>query len=111
MSETGDEQQISAMPSAGGSMGSGEERSRPSIKPLSQLWHTPVRHDHRTGTEHASSNSSKLLKRTSQRAASLLLANVTSGPDPSGPIGKCGDWFGAPTTPGVRAPAGPNASL
>ncbi len=32
----------------------------PPIRPVMQTWHTPVRHDHRTGTSHASASSSKL---------------------------------------------------
>src|SRR4029077_13286956 len=48
--------QISALPSDARSRGSGEQVTLPSIKPHSQVWHTPVRHDHFTGTSQTSAN-------------------------------------------------------
>ena len=43
-------QQISTFSSAGGSSGSGSYRTNPPINAHSYEWHTPVRHDHFTGT-------------------------------------------------------------
>ena len=59
-SPCGREQQIRTLPCAGISSGSGEYATPPDTSPLSQLWHTPLRHDHRTGTSHASASSSRL---------------------------------------------------
>jgi len=57
MSPVGWEQQMSTLPSDGPSRGSGAYATAPETKPLSQLWHTPARHDQRTGTSHASASS------------------------------------------------------
>src|SRR5215469_6383790 len=101
-SPTGREQQIRTLPSAGLSSGSGPYATAPETKPLSQLWQTPVRHDQRTGTSHASA-SSKMLRYIDafQCAETPLRANDTSGPVPSSSLGKCGVRAPAPTTPGV----------
>jgi len=56
----GREQQMSALPSAGGSTGSGLYSRSPAMSVVSQLWHTPVRHDQRVGTSQASASSSRL---------------------------------------------------
>jgi len=53
-----------------------------------QVWQTPVRHDHLTGTSHASASSSKLANFASQAAVIPLRANETGGPDPGGPGGR-----------------------
>ena len=54
------EQQISRLPWAGGSSGSGWYSTSPEINPLSQVWQIPVRHDQRTGTSQASAKSRRL---------------------------------------------------
>ena len=59
-SPRGREQQISASPCAGGSSGSGSYSTSPPISAVSQVWQTPVRQDHLTGTSHASASSSRL---------------------------------------------------
>src|SRR5262249_11035210 len=100
-SPRGCEQQISRLPSAGGSTGSGEYVTEPDSSPLSQLWHTPVRHDQRVGTLHASASSSRLAYRGSQLVAIPLRTKETDGPVPGAPSGRCGARAGAETTPGV----------
>ena len=60
MSPSGVEQQRSKFPSAGGSSGSVVYETDPETSPLSQLWQTPVRQDHLTGTSHASASSRRL---------------------------------------------------
>ena len=60
MAETGVEQQSKTFPSAGMSRGSGLYRTSPSISPDSQVWQTPDRHAHLTGTSQASANSRRL---------------------------------------------------
>src|ERR1051325_8946929 len=77
-------------PRAGGSSGAGREGAEPEINPLSQLWQTPVRHDQRTGTSHASASSSRLWSSARQRVAIPLRAKDTSGPVPALPAGWCG---------------------
>src|SRR5262249_40870119 len=57
-SSWGREQQINRFPAAGGSSGSGSYFTDPEINPHSQVWHTPVRQDQRTGTSQASASSS-----------------------------------------------------
>ena len=47
MSAWGREQQISTLPAAGGSIGSGRYKTAPAISAVSQLWQTPVRHEKR----------------------------------------------------------------
>ena len=54
MSPSGWEQQVNRLPSAGASTGSGRYATLPPTSPVSQVWQTPVRHDHRTGTSQAS---------------------------------------------------------
>src|SRR5579871_636520 len=53
-SSRGCEQQMSAVPSAGGSTGSGLYLTSPAMRAVSHVWQTPVRHDQRTGMSHAS---------------------------------------------------------
>src|SRR5262245_10866555 len=43
-----------------GSSGSGSYSTSPAISAVSQVWQTPVRQDHLTGTSHASASSSRL---------------------------------------------------
>src|SRR5215470_6053172 len=90
-SPQGREQQISASPFAGGSSGSGSYPTSPAISAVSQVWQTPVRQDHRTGTSHASASSSRLWYLASQGNVSPLRAKETCGPKPAGPAGKCGE--------------------
>jgi hypothetical protein len=52
--------------------------TEPEISPVSQLWQTPVRHDQRTGTSHASASSSRLWKVDPQCTARLLRAPLCS---------------------------------
>jgi hypothetical protein len=59
----------------------------PPISPISQVWHTPVRHDHRTGTSHASTSSRWLCLAESQRTSRVLRANDTSGPEVDAVVG------------------------
>ncbi len=81
------EQQISKLPVAGGSSGSGSYWTLPPINPHSQVWQTPVRHDHCTGTSQASANSSKLENREFHGTVSPLRVNETCGPMPGSPAG------------------------
>src|SRR5207248_956664 len=84
-------QQISASPRAGGSSGSGSYSKSPEISAVSQVWQTPVRQDHLTGTSHASASSSRLWYFASQGNVSPLRAKEICGPKPAGPAGKCGE--------------------
>ncbi len=60
MSSRGCEQQMYTLPSAAGSIGSGLYSTSPEMIVVSQVWQTPVRHDHRTGTSQDSASTSKL---------------------------------------------------
>ena len=55
-----------------------------------QVWQTPVRHDHLTGTSHASASSCKLPNLRSHATVIPLRANETEGPAPRGPSGMRG---------------------
>ena len=90
-SPRGRQQQISASPFAGGSSGSGSYSTLPDISAVSQVWQTPVRQDHRTGTSHASASSSRLPYFVFQGNVSPLRAKETCGPRPAGSAGKCGE--------------------
>src|SRR6266404_4698140 len=72
------------------------------MRPVSQLWQTPVRHDHRTGTSHASASSRRFWNTGAQRTLRPLRAKDTSGPVPTGSAGGCGGLSGAAAIPGVR---------
>jgi hypothetical protein len=99
----GIEQQVRTLPLWGGSIGSDKYVTPPEINPVSQVWHTPVRHDHFTGTSQASASSSRLRHEGSQPIVSPLRTNETRGPGPGGPGGGCGERFGAPrSVPGRR---------
>src|SRR5271163_2778002 len=78
---------------------------------VSQLWQTPVRQDHRTGTSHASANSRMLWNAGPHRTLRPVRAKDTSGPVPTVPAGACGGLSGAAATPGVLAGPAPNVSL
>src|SRR3954447_7162174 len=99
MSPRGCEQQISTLPSAGGSTGSGLYSTPPAMSVVSQLWHTPVRHDQRTGTSHASANSSRLAYSLLHGTARLLRANSMVGPVPGWPLGGWGLRVGVAAMP------------
>src|SRR5215467_10117274 len=102
VSPAGCEQQMSTLPSAGLSSGSGLYATDPETNPLSQLWQTPVRHAQRTGTSHASASSRRLWYADAfQWAAIPLRAKETSGPVLASAAGRCGLSAAAPTTPGV----------
>ena len=91
MSPWGREQQISTLPSAGGSTGSGRYSTAPRMSPVSQEWHTPVRHAHRTGTSHASASSRMLSKAGAHGTFRPLRAKDTNGPTPADSAG----WWGS----------------
>src|ERR1700681_3368052 len=82
------EQHTSTFPGAGRSNGSGSYVVDPPIRSVMQVWQTPDRHDHLTGTSHASASSSKLPNFGFQAAVIPLRANETGGPDPGGPWGR-----------------------
>src|SRR5580698_2317987 len=86
-SPDGLEQQISTLPAAGGSSGSGSYFVAPPINAHSQVWQTPVRQDQRTGTSQASASSSKLENRESHDTVRPLLVNEIRGPIPGSPAG------------------------
>src|SRR5262245_61198181 len=109
-SPRGRQQQISAPPFAGGSSGSGSYSTSPAISAVSQVWQTPVRQDHRTGTSHASASSSRLWYLAFQGNVSPLRAKETCGPNPAGSAGKCGEYVPA-FIPGVMASSVPNISV
>src|SRR6266540_3042846 len=98
---------MSALPSAGASTGSGWYTTVPETSAVSHVWQTPVRHDQRTGTSHASARSSRLVYSGPQGTARLLRANSTVGPFAGLPGGGCGFRAGAVAMPGVRDGAGP----
>src|SRR5579885_440586 len=100
-SPRGREQQVNKLPSAGGSSGSGSYVTDPKTNPHSQVWHTPVRQDQRTGTSQASANSSRLWNRGSQETVRPARAKEILGPAPGGPVGACGSPRGASFRPGV----------
>src|SRR3954452_17520861 len=89
-SSAGCAQQISKLPSAGASTGSGRYLIIPATSPVSQVWQTPVRHANRTGTSQASASSSKLGNDGPKRTLRQERATDTSGPVPGAPAGKCG---------------------
>src|SRR6516165_2862434 len=81
------------------------------MSPVSQLWQTPVRHAHRTGTSQASASSSRLLNAEPQWTLRLLRANDTSGPVPASPSGRCGGPPATAATPGVLDGPEPKISV
>src|SRR5271165_298909 len=83
----------------------------PEIKPLSQVWQTPVRHAQRTGTSQASANSRRLENFAFQHTLRPLRANDTCGPEPTGPVGGCGGACDGSTTPGVIGLPEPKVSV
>src|SRR5437879_6154374 len=74
------------------------------------MWQTPVRHDQRTGTSHASANSRRLVNFGFQGTLSPLRAKETCGPDPARPSGGCGKAEDDSAMPGVMALAAPKIS-
>src|SRR5271154_2956018 len=111
MSPDGVEQQISKLPAAGGSSGSGSYWTVPPINAHSQVWQTPVRHDHRRGTSQASASSSKLENRESHETVSPLRINEICGPIPGSPAGGCPGGREDRAIPGVIGASGPNTSV
>src|ERR1700722_9035508 len=83
----------------------------PATSPVSQVWQTPVRHAHRTGTSQASASSSKLWNDDPQWTLRPVRANETIGPEPGGPAGKCGSRRGEAAIPGVLDGPAPNISV
>src|ERR1700758_4069878 len=75
--------------------------TEPDISPVSQLWQTPVRHDQRTGTLHASASSSRLWNAEPQWTARLLRVKDISGPTSAVSPGGCGGHRGTAAMPGV----------
>src|SRR5260370_9965268 len=100
VSSRGREQQINMFPAAGSSSGSGSYFTDPDINPHSQVWHTPVRQDQRTGTSQASASSSRLWNLESQKTVRPARANEILSPSPAGPAGASGSRRGAPPPPG-----------
>ena len=86
-SPEGLEQQMSTLPVAGGSSGSGSYWTVPPINAHSQVWQTPVRQAHFTGTSQASANSSKLENREFHGTVRPLRVNEICGPVPGSPAG------------------------
>ena len=82
----------------------------PPIKADSQVWQTPVRQDHLTGTSQASASSNKLWKRESHGTVSPLRVNEIRGPGPGGHEGECGESREDGTIPGVIDSSGPKTS-
>src|SRR2546423_12766813 len=99
------------LPEPGCSIGSGWQVTSPLTNPHSQVWHTPVRHDHLTWTSQASARSSRLRKAGSQDTVRLLRLNEIAGPLPWVPSGGCGGCFGDAATPGGMAALGPKTSM
>src|SRR5262245_282277 len=83
----------------------------PVTRPVSQLWQTPVRHDHRTDMSHASASSSRDSKVDPQRTSMPLRENETNGPVPGGPAGGCGGCRGEAASPGVWDGPAPKISV
>src|SRR3954449_13044270 len=100
-SSRGREQQVNTLPSAGGASGPGSYFTDPEIKPHSQVWQTPVRQDQRTGTSQASASSNRLWNLGYQQTVRPARAKEIRGPSPGDPVGACGRWRGASSTPGV----------
>ena len=86
MSLAGREQHTRRFPGAAGSRGSGAYETTPSSRPVSQVWHTPVRHDHRTETSQASASSRMLADSLRHRTVRPDRTNETSGPVPGSPL-------------------------
>src|SRR5262245_12791238 len=107
---SGRAQQISTFPCAGGSSGCGSYSTDPPIKAHSQVWQTPVRHDHFTETSQASANSSRLGYAGLHATSKPLRAKETIGPGPGAAAGGCGSRAGALEIPGVTDCSGPNTS-
>src|SRR5271166_5854830 len=110
-SSRGREQQINRFQAAGGSSGSGSYVTDPEINPHSQVWQTPVRQDHLTGTSQASASSSRLWNLGSQATVRPARAKEILGPLPGNPAGACGDRRGTSFTPGVMALPEPKISV
>jgi hypothetical protein len=87
------------------------QRTCPDSSAVSQVWQTPVRHDHRVGMSQASANSSRLLYVDAQGAEIALRANWISGPRPTGPSGRCGGVRLVAAIPGVMPAGAPNLSV
>src|SRR5271155_2667574 len=81
------------------------------MTPVSQVWQTPVRHAHRTGTSHASASSRRLWKAGAQRTFRPLRAKDTNGPTPADPAGWCGGRRGAAAMLGVLGGVEPKISV
>ena len=78
---------------------------------VSQLWQTPVRHDQRTGTSHASASSSRLRVVVAPRDGEVAAGELDRRAVPGWPAGGCGGRAGVAAMPGVRPGAGPNGSV
>ena len=83
---------------------------RPDSTAVTQVWQTPVRHDHCVGTSHASASSSTEVYRSDQAAVRPERAKVTAGPAPGVPGGWCGGGASVRTTPGLIGERDPNRS-
>src|SRR3954451_2471178 len=74
----------------------------PDSSRVAQVWHTPVRQDHRVGTLQASAISSRLAPASSKATVRAARAKVAIGPWPTG-AGTRGALPTAATTPGLIA--------
>src|SRR5579864_481903 len=82
------------------------------MSPVSQVWQTPVRHAHRTGTSQASASSSRLSNGGPQWTLRPLRANDTSGPATARAFGGCGGLgSNVAATPGVSDGPAPKVSV
>src|ERR1700754_318649 len=75
------------------------------------VWHTPLRHENRVGTSHASAKSRMLPYSDDQLTVSPLRENDTGGPVPAGPGGGCGRAVDLSMMPGLIGGRAPNSSV
>ena len=85
----------------------------PPINGLSHMWHTPIRHDHLTGTSHDSASSNRLPNDEFHATVRPLRAKATEGPESGtgGVNGGCGAGREDLAIPGVIDSPGPKVSL
>ena len=80
-------EQIRSSSRPGSSSGATSYDASPDSTAVTQVWHTPVRHDHCVGTSHASASSRIEPYRSDHEVASPVRAKVTDGPVPGDPGG------------------------
>ena len=90
----------------------GRSRPSPDIRPVSQVWQTPVRHDQRTGTSHASASSSRLAVAGGATGRSGRCARTRPrARRRARPAADAAAAAGAARCPGVGAGAAPKISV